>query len=161
MAEKQVKFADLPIVTIFKHGGSSSKLKKVEDHRHAWKNDQGNWTPHVVMWPTDGSGWDKELISEVVYPYGCYNNNNNTGGIREMNGSLYDGIVVKNKTVPAGEGVSTGVQISEVIYTKSSFAAPNDDVAKSIVLAEATPNPPRVYPTTKVETVGVKRRKWF
>ena len=66
-------------------------------------------------------------------------------------------MVVRTKTVPAGEGVSTGVQVSEVIHSKCAFAAPSDDVARAIVLTEAAKI---AKIDDELQPVEVKLRAW-
>lgn len=55
-----------------------------------------------------------------------------------MNGTVYSGIVVRSKTVAAGEGVTTGVQISEVVYGPTAPKVyPNAAMASAAILAAA------------------------
>lgn len=54
-----------------------------------------------------------------------------------MNGAIYSGVVVRTRTVPAGEGVSTGVQKSDIVHSMPNFVALNDEAAKAIILADA------------------------
>lgn len=55
-----------------------------------------------------------------------------------MTGMAYRGVVVRSKTVVAGEGVTTGVVISEIVYeTPKSFIAANAEMARAKILVDA------------------------
>lgn len=55
-----------------------------------------------------------------------------------MNGTIYKGVVVRNKVVPQGEGVSTGATISEVLFeSPKAFIAANEQMARAKVLVDA------------------------
>lgn len=55
-----------------------------------------------------------------------------------MNGTVYSGHVVRTKTVAAGEGVTTGVQHSEVVYsTTKPVITSSPDNARALILAKA------------------------
>lgn len=55
-----------------------------------------------------------------------------------MNGQVYKGVVVRNKTVAQGEGVTTGAQVSEVIFeSPKSFICASADMARAKVLVDA------------------------
>lgn len=55
-----------------------------------------------------------------------------------MNGQVYTGHVVKTKTIQAGEGVHSGVQKSEIVFTTSRpVIAASIGAAKNIILALA------------------------
>lgn len=60
-----------------------------------------------------------------------------SSGASKMVGQVYSAAVVRTKTVAAGEGVNTGVQVSEVVSTKTGYIASSDEVARAIALAEA------------------------
>ena len=60
-----------------------------------------------------------------------------TQGAITMTGNVFEGVVVKTITVPAGEGVTSGVQKSEIVLTIAPFAAKDVESAKAIVLAAA------------------------
>ncbi len=55
-----------------------------------------------------------------------------------MVGNVYSAVVVRTKTVAAGEGlVATSVQTSEIVSTKSNFIALSDEMARAVALSEA------------------------
>lgn len=56
-----------------------------------------------------------------------------------MNGAVYSGVVVRTRTVAAGVGIATGVQISEVAFDyKERFIAQTDEQAKAVILTTAS-----------------------
>ena len=55
-----------------------------------------------------------------------------------MNGNVYKGVVVRNKVVAQGEGVTTGVNVSEIVFEQTeSFIAANESMAKAQILVDA------------------------
>lgn len=54
-----------------------------------------------------------------------------------MKGSIFNGQVVRTSTVQAGEGVSAGKEVSEVLFTINGFIAANAAQAQLIVSAAA------------------------
>ena len=75
-----------------------------------------------------------------------------------MTGKVYDAVVIKTETVPAGEGVSTGKEVSNIVYSSHGFVAPNDEIARAIVLAEAIAR--GVKADNQLAPVEVKLRAW-
>lgn len=54
-----------------------------------------------------------------------------------MNGKIYNGQVIRTRTVQAGEGVSAGTQVSEVLFSKNNIVAGSDAQAQLILSAAA------------------------
>lgn len=54
-----------------------------------------------------------------------------------MNGVVYIGFVVRTKTVAAGIGVTTGKEISQVIFNSEPKVYPNAESARANILAQA------------------------
>ena len=75
-----------------------------------------------------------------------------------MNGKVYDAVIVRTKTVPAGAGVSTGVQVSEIVHEEGVFTAPSDETARALVLAKAIAA--GVDVVSQLEPTEVKLRVW-
>ena len=98
--------------------------------------------------------WEVEVTKAASCPIGQIS----TWETKRMTGKIYDAVVVRTKTVPAGEGVSTGVQVSEVVHSKVNFSAPNDDVARAIVLSEAGAKAVKI--DDELQPVEVKLRAW-
>jgi hypothetical protein len=76
-------------------------------------------------------------------------------GESSMNGAVYSGTVVITRTVAVGEGVTTGVQISEVAFDyKERFIAQSDEAAKAVILSTALIANPKLSvndPRTPIE----------
>lgn len=58
-----------------------------------------------------------------------------------MNGKVYNGQVIRTRTVQAGEGVSAGVQVSDVLFSLNNFVASSDAQAQLVLGAAAARDP--------------------
>lgn len=67
--------------------------------------------------------------------YTCFDTSKKTGV--PMQGNVYEGVVIKTTTVPAGEGLAMGVQKSEIVLKVEAFICKSAEDAKAIVLAKA------------------------
>lgn len=73
-----------------------------------------------------------------------------------MNGKVFTGHVVRNKTVQAGDGVTTGVVKSEVVYsTNKPIIAQDAQSAKNIILALAARQDSKLDLESSIETLEV------
>lgn len=95
-----------------------------------------------------GDSWDISPISGA----------STTGA--KMTGNVYSAVMVRSKTVAAGEGVTTGVVQSEVVYTKENFVALSDDTARAIALAEAITKVAGLDVTDPTKPIEVKLAKY-
>lgn len=62
---------------------------------------------------------------------------NPTEGGKQMQGNVYEGVVVQTTQVPAGEGLTSSVPKSEIILTVPAFLAKDDTTAQATVMAKA------------------------
>jgi hypothetical protein len=114
-------------------------------------------------------GWRPEGGTKIIrgeyYRDGQYfvtetNDNNFSVGVSSMQGNVYDAAVIQTKHIPAGAGLTTSVQVSEVVFAKNGFVASSDEAAKATVIFEAQAQVRDLNPNDPISPIEVKLRKW-
>lgn len=139
---KSIQFTDGTYVCEYttNDGNGSIKVANVKP---------GDQIKFVSPWYNGSTYWEVEHIKSGSQP-------TTTQG--ENVAKIYDAAVLQTKTVPAGEGVSTGVAVQEVVHIKTNFTSASDELAKAAVIGEAVAKGVNVDDPLK--PIEVRLRSW-
>lgn len=79
-----------------------------------------------------------------------------------MTGKIFDAVVVRTTSVPAGEGCTSCKEVSKVVFTADPFSAVSEDAARGLVIAAAL-EAVAIIPEQLADAVSpieVKLRAW-
>lgn len=147
---QKIKIVELPAKKFhFETGGFVYQYDETSASLQVSDVKIGDQIRFVKPWEKDGKYWQVEHIRD--------------GSVITKQGDpkmakIYDAAVLQTKTVPAGEGVSTGVAVQEVVHIRTNFTSVSDEIAKATVIAEAAAKGVRVDDPLK--PIEVRLRSW-